>query len=95
MLLRSCATPPARVPTDSSRWLWNNCASSFFRSVMSACVPIMRTAAPESSRSTIFPVDLIHFHSPFAALRRYSIVRGPPSATHRRNSRAIVSRSSG
>ena len=41
MLLKSCATPPARRPIASSFCDWRSCSSSGRRSVMSRTNPVM------------------------------------------------------
>ena len=79
-LLKSCATPPARVPMASifctSRSCVSNawrCASACLRSVMSVCVPTMRKGRPSSSRAMTMPRESTHFQRPSLQRTRCSL----------------------
>ena len=79
-LLKSCATPPARVPMASifcdSRSCVSSarcCASACLSSVMSVCVPTMRSGRPSASRAITMPRDSTHFHDPSLQRMRCSL----------------------
>ena len=64
MLLKSCATPPARTPIASIFWACRNCSFSLFSSVMSQKIPIMPVTSPCPSLTGAFTV-WTHPSSPF------------------------------
>ena len=62
----------AEASPNACSWRDFNLSSIRFRSVISACVPTIRSARPSAVRVVALPLPRIHFHSPPLALMRYS-----------------------
>ena len=59
-LLKSCATPPARRPTDSIFWACISRASAFSRSVISRVTPSTSRLRPCSSGKRVVTTSVLY-----------------------------------